>query len=159
MKKHHTITIVLSVINLLVALYIWAECQMNNMGIDSRVKRMSQAQISAIRLKDDIHDGFCIFLLILSVAALIGIAVRGNWGRILALLQCILFVVFSVYLLWGMFNYFSFWDVPLSFVFAIQDFWWGLFLIGGSVAQWIYLTRPNVKAIFKPSNDQVGNQG
>ena len=155
MKKHRIITIVLSVINLLVAWYGWVECQMNDMGIDSGVKRMSQAQINAIRLKNGIHDGFCIFLLILSVAVLTGLAVRGNWGRILALLQCALFVVIGVYLLWGLFNYFSFWEVPLSFVFAIQDLWWGLFLIGGSIAQWIYLTRPNVKAIFKPVHSQA----
>jgi hypothetical protein len=154
MKKHRIITIVLSIINLILALYLLVEFQVLKIGPDFGLERISKTQLNSMHLYANIQNYFLRFLFVLSILVVIAVPAKRNWGRVLALLQCVLFAVFGIYVLQDIFRYFSYWDI-LSCVVTIQDFWVGIFCIVFSLTEWIYLTRPNVKALFKPVHSQA----
>ncbi len=146
MKKHRVITVVLAIFNLVLALYLLDEFQWH---LRAGAIEIPKEQWTFLPLPVNIHNGFLILLLVLSVTVVIGIIVKRNWGRMLALFQCVLFIVFGVYLFWIIFRYITHWGDPLGSVFLYEELWAGILWIMYSIAEWIYLTRPNVRAIFK----------
>ncbi len=155
MKKHRVTTVVLSMLNLMLAWYLDVEFQFL-WGIDLP-SGITQAELNSLRLQSNIHNTFLASLMVLSMLVVIGIVVRRNWGRILAFTQCVIFIMFSVYIITLAVSDSIRGDYSLTSVLSYPPYMVLFFCIGYSVSEWIYLTRPSVREIFKPLQRQISS--
>jgi hypothetical protein len=146
MKKHRVISVVLAIVNLILALFLWINF---NFAWGPNLPSLTQKQNEAERLLSSLNINFLSFLLAVSFAFVIGIIIKRNWGRTLALTQCIFFVSFSVYCLALVFSPSVQANFPLTFFLSHRILGVGIFCIVYSITEWIYLTPRSVKAIYK----------
>ena len=152
MEKHRLVTMVLAIVNLILALFLWVKF---NFAWGPDLPSLTQKQGEAERLLSSLNTTFLSFLMAISFAVVIGMIIKRNWGRALALIQYTLFLCFSVYFLIIVFCPSIQANFPLTFFLSHRILWVSIFCIIYSIAGWIYLTRSSVKAIYKSTTKQA----